>query len=97
MAGGTYKEQLISLRKILNSAPFLIPGFGSQGGTIEAARAGLVKDDGFNNIFNMGIVNSSRGLCFPKEAKNCINIKEWQKLIENNLLKTSKNLKLKKI
>ena len=45
------------------------------------------------NVFNKGIINSSRGLCFPKKADKTSTIKDWKKIIQNNLLKTNLDLK----
>jgi len=95
VAGATYKNQIISLRKKLKSAPFLIPGYGAQGGSIEDARHGLKKDKKHNNLFNFGVINSSRSLCFPNHAKNCNTLYDWQKTIKENLLQT--NLKMKSV
>ena len=46
VAGATYKDQIIKLRKKLCSSPFLIPGYGSQGGSVSDAQHGLRKDIG---------------------------------------------------
>ena len=47
------------------------------------------KDSNHKNVFNMGIINSSRGFCFPKNANKISTIKDWKKIIQNNLLKTN--------
>ncbi len=93
VAGATFKEQIISLRKELSSAPFLIPGYGSQGGSIQDSRLGLKKDLKYKNLFNFGIINSSRDLCFPEEAKTCNSIEQWKKIIKKKLIETNKNMK----
>ena len=93
VTGATNKKETIKLRKELTACPFLIPGFGAQGGSLESARAGLIKDSNHKNVFNMGIINSSRGLCFPKKANKISTIKDWKKIIQNNLLKTNLDLK----
>ena len=93
VTGATNKKETIKLRKELTTCPFLIPGFGAQGGSLESAKTGLIKDSGYNNIFNKGIINSSRGLCFPKSATKSSTIKDWKKIIQNNLLKTNLDLK----
>ena len=43
VSGATYKDQSISLRKILPSAPFLIPGYGAQGASASEACAPLIR------------------------------------------------------
>ena len=93
VAGATYKEQLIKLRKTLSSAPFLIPGFGAQGGTVSDAQFGLKKDKDHENFYNCGLINSSRNLCFPDRANKCKTIQDWKKVVQENLI--SINLKLK--
>ncbi len=93
VVGATYRQQIINLRNKLISSPFLIPGFGAQGGTMEDARSGLLIDKGQNNKLNFGLINSSRGLCFPKKAKDCKTINEWEKIIKSNLIETNVNLK----
>ena len=44
VTGATYPKELEHIRKKLPYAPFLIPGFGKQGGSIEDARLGLLPD-----------------------------------------------------
>ena len=60
VTGATYPKELEHIRKKLPYAPFLIPGFGKQGGSIEDARRGLLPDKKYKNKFNSGIINSSR-------------------------------------
>ena len=85
VAGATYPKELNNIRKKLPYAPFLIPGFGKQGGSLEDAKHGLLPDKKYKNKFNSGIINSSRGLCFPICAKNCNDIKSWKNEIYKNL------------
>ncbi len=93
VAGGTFKEEALNLRKILPSAPFLIPGFGHQGARIDNVVCALVKEKTQKNVYNFGIVNSSRGLCFPNEANNCTSIHNWVEVIRKNIINTSNKLK----
>ena len=85
VAGATYPEEILSIRKKLPFAPFLIPGYGAQGGSLNDAKLGLVSDGAQKNKLNFGIINSSRGLCFPKSAKKCKDINSWKKEIFCNL------------
>ena len=94
VTGATYPKELEHIRKKLPYAPFLIPGFGKQGGSIEDARRGLIPDKKYKNKFNSGIINSSRGLCFPISANNCNDIKSWKKEIYRNLEENISNLHL---
>lgn len=90
VTGATFPTQLKTIRKQLANSPFLIPGFGTQGGTLKDAKNGLIKDKLFENKFNSGLINSSRGLCFPKIAYNCSNLNEWKNKIRENLIETIK-------
>ncbi|MDC3063377.1 orotidine-5'-phosphate decarboxylase [Alphaproteobacteria bacterium] len=92
VTGATFPKEILSIRKKLPFAPFLIPGFGAQGGSLEDAKLGLVSDVSYNNKLNFGIINSSRSLCFPKSAKNCKDIKTWKREICCNLEKKISNL-----
>ena len=55
VSGATYKEQAISLRKTLPSAPFLIPGYGAQGASASEACAPLIKDLSYPGLKNFGL------------------------------------------
>ena len=57
--GATKPEQLIEIRRNFPEMPFLIPGIGSQGGTIEAAVQVC-------NKIEAGLINVSRGISFPE-------------------------------
>ena len=92
VTGATYPGELKYIRKKLPCAPFLIPGFGKQGGSINDAKLGLLPDEKYKNKFNSGIINSSRGLCFPISANNCNDIKSWKKEILKNLEDNISNL-----
>ena len=94
VTGATYPIELQNIRKKLPHSPFLIPGFGKQGGSLNDAKLGLLPDKMNKNKFNYGIINSSRGLCFPNIAKNCTNLKEWQTKIKENLIETIKETRL---
>ncbi len=58
VVGATYPEQLAELRAAMPHTWFLVPGFGSQGGTARDV-AGAFAADGLG-----AIVNSSRGIIF---------------------------------
>lgn len=58
VVGATYPEQLVRLRQRMPSTPFLIPGFGTQGGTAYDVLGGFDRD-------GLGaVVNSSRGILY---------------------------------
>jgi orotidine-5'-phosphate decarboxylase len=63
VTGATYPEQLAVVRRILPTAPLLIPGVGAQEGDLAATiRAGL-DADGFG-----AIVNASRSVTYASEG-----------------------------
>jgi orotidine-5'-phosphate decarboxylase len=51
------------LRKLMPSALILVPGYGAQGGD-EAAVCAAFDENGLG-----ALINSSRGICFPKELE----------------------------
>ena len=89
VSGATYKEQAISLRKKLPSAPFLIPGYGAQGASAAEACAPLIMDQSYSGIKNFGLINASRSVLFPKSSYSVRNIEEWQDIILAELEKTN--------
>lgn len=56
VVGATYPEELVELRAALPGVPFLVPGYGAQGGTASSV-AGAFDANGLG-----AIVNSSRGI-----------------------------------
>ena len=93
VAGATFKEDAISLRKTLPSAPFLVPGYGAQGASAQDACAALISDTTESGLKNFGLVNASRSILFPEEANLVNNIEEWQKLILTKINTTNNDLK----
>jgi len=79
VVGATYPRQLVELREEMPHTWFLVPGFGSQGGTA-ADVAGA-----FDGMGMGAIVNNSRGIIF---AHSCSPYKErfgdsrWQEAVE---------------
>jgi orotidine-5'-phosphate decarboxylase len=63
VVGATYPKQLVELREAMPHAWFLVPGFGSQGGTA-ADVAGAFDQNGLG-----AIVNNSRGIIFAHSSK----------------------------
>jgi orotidine-5'-phosphate decarboxylase len=59
VTGATYPEEMAVLRKQMPEVIFLVPGFGTQGGSAEDVRPAF-RSDGSG-----AIVNSSRGVLFP--------------------------------
>lgn len=92
VSGATYKEQSISLRKLLPSAPFLIPGYGAQGASAYDACAPLNLDKSFPGLRNFGLINASRSILFPETSYLVNSIEDWQKTILTELNRTNNEL-----
>jgi orotidine-5'-phosphate decarboxylase len=70
--GATYPAELAELRSAMPEVPFLIPGYGAQGGTA-ADVAAAFRADGLG-----AVVSSSRGLLFPFKPE----AGDWEARIE---------------
>ena len=62
VVGATHPKELAELRQRMPGVPFLIPGYGAQGGTA-GDLAGA-----FGEHFAGGLVNSSRGILFAEKG-----------------------------
>jgi orotidine-5'-phosphate decarboxylase len=71
VVGATYPEELARLRKVAADLPFLIPGIGAQGGSLEAAVAHGPTADGLGPVINSsrGIIYASSGPDFAEAAR----------------------------
>ena len=81
VSGATFREESLALRKLLPNAPFLIPGYGTQGASAKDACAPLVQDIKHSNLLNFGLINASRSILFSEDSYLANNIEEWQKII----------------
>lgn len=61
VVGATYPEELPYLRTIMPHIPFLIPGYGAQGGTAEDVKRGFLPDG------TGAIVNASRSIIYASQ------------------------------
>jgi orotidine-5'-phosphate decarboxylase len=78
VAGATYPEESERLRRVLPHSPFLVPGYGAQGGALSAALRGFVK--GSSGRLEGGMVSSSRGILFgggSVEANARLSVADW--------------------
>ena len=64
VVGATYPEEMKYLRTLMPHVPFLIPGFGAQGGSPEDIAHGFIADG------TGAVVNSSRGIIFASSGKD---------------------------
>jgi orotidine-5'-phosphate decarboxylase len=79
VAGATYPEEAKALRALLPKALFLVPGYGAQGAGAKDALAGFVR--GPDGLKRGGVVNSSRGIAYPKGAEGASSMAAWRALI----------------
>ena len=70
VTGGTYPEDIQLLREAAPKLPFLVPGFGAQGGGLEAAVRYGATVDGIGPLINAsrGVIFASRGGDFAEAA-----------------------------
>ena len=92
VSGATFKHEAIKIRNILPNAPFLIPGFGTQGASAFDATASLVSDKTFPGLKNFGLINASRSIAFAKKSYAAKNINEWQSIIHSVIKETNREL-----
>lgn len=64
VVGATYPEELKYLRTLMPHVPFLIPGYGAQGGSAEDIAHGFIANG------TGAVVNSSRGIIFASSGKD---------------------------
>lgn len=79
VAGATYPEQSRKIRALLPHSLMLVPGYGAQGGGARDAVAGFVP--GPDGRPEGGVVNSSRGILFPKDAVT-EDARTWERAID---------------
>lgn len=72
VVGATHPAELAAVRQALPAAPFLVPGYGAQGGAA-ADTAAAFRADGLG-----AVVNSSRGIIFAFRNDNL----EWEAEVE---------------
>lgn len=79
VVGATWPVQLTELRSQMPSVPFLIPGYGTQGGT-SSSTAGAFHSNGLG-----AVINSSRGINFAWQRKpfaEQFGEARWQEAVE---------------
>jgi orotidine-5'-phosphate decarboxylase len=64
VVGATHPAELAAVRKVLPTAPILVPGYGAQGGTAQDTAAAF-REDGLG-----AVVNSSRGIICSFKPEN---------------------------
>lgn len=74
-------DDSLLVRQKLPRSLFLVLGYGAQGGTASSAVAGLKRS---NDVFEGGLVNSSRGLLYPS-IQSDDTLMSWEHRIESAL------------
>lgn len=64
VVGATYPEELKYLRTLMPHIPFLIPGYGAQGGTADDVKHGFLSDG------TGAVVNASRSILYASAGKD---------------------------
>lgn len=64
VVGATYPEELKYLRTLMPHIPFLIPGYGAQGGKADDVKYGFINDG------TGAIVNASRSIIYASNGKD---------------------------
>lgn len=82
VVGATHPRELAVIRKALPGALFLVPGYGTQGGTARDTVAAF-RGDGLG-----AVVNSSRGILFPFNPTDV----RWEQAIETATRQTLADL-----
>ena len=81
VVGATYPEPAERVRAALPKSLFLVPGYGAQGGSARDALRGF--QPGPNGLEG-GIVNSARGITFPKDGDTS-DAAAWERAIDEAL------------
>ena len=79
VVGATYPEQLAELRSAMPHTWFLVPGYGSQGGTAADVASA------FDSRGLGAVVNNSRGIIFAHERREYaerFGPAQWQEAVE---------------
>jgi orotidine-5'-phosphate decarboxylase len=84
VVGATYPTELEKLRKLIPEVPFLLPGFGAQGGSAQEVGPAF-RVDGLG-----AVINSSRGIIFSFSPADS----HWERGVEKATQDTIKNLAL---
>jgi orotidine-5'-phosphate decarboxylase len=84
VVGATYPEELKYLRTLMPHIPFLIPGYGAQGGGADDVKYGFLPDG------TGAVVNAARSIIFASTKK------DWKEAAQKAAEEMAKALKGKK-
>jgi len=80
VVGATDVEAASQLRSVMPNSIFLVPGYGVQGGTAEAAKA-CFKPDGTG-----AIVTATRSIIYAYETEKYKDLSSWEKSVEQAII-----------
>jgi orotidine-5'-phosphate decarboxylase len=89
VAGATAPDQAQSLRALLPTNLFLVPGYGAQGAGATDARAGFVRGP---QGWEGGVINSSRGVLYPKAAVSASSLGAWREAVNEAMAQAAADL-----
>jgi orotidine-5'-phosphate decarboxylase len=78
VVGATAPSEAARIRAIAPVSPFLVPGYGAQGGSAADALSGFRLT---SNGVEGGLINASRSVLFPKDAESLAN-SAWEAAID---------------
>lgn len=82
VVGATSPKELAHLRTLMPQVPFLVPGYGAQGGSAADCRGAFTAK-------GMGaVINSSRGIIFPFKSEES----DWERKVNEAARKASEEL-----
>lgn len=82
VCGATWPDQARRVRDALPKALFLVPGYGAQGATaVDAVQSFVPGPNGLEG----GLVNSSRAILFPENARKADSTATWESAFEEAL------------
>ncbi|NLE29607.1 MAG: orotidine-5'-phosphate decarboxylase [Phycisphaerae bacterium] len=87
VVGATDPDAAKQLREIMPHTLFLVPGYGTQGGTADAARA-CFKDDGTG-----AIVTATRSIIYAYESDQYKGSPSWEKAVEQAVIDMKEQIK----
>ena len=82
VCGATYPEQSQRVRALLPRSLFLVPGYGVQGASAEAAVASFVRGPAG---LEGGVVTSSRAILFPEAARGTADARRFERALDDAL------------
>lgn len=90
VVGATAPSEARAIRQAAPDNLFLVPGYGAQGAGADEAVAGFVP--GKDGTLEGGVVNASRSVNFPVDARSASSGEAWQSAIREAILRAQDDL-----